>query len=251
MIDKLARAVVRVPWLFVALFLGITIAVGTRIPEAELEAEVKAMLPEDMPARVNVDKIEELFGGTDMLMVVLTADDVLAPETLRRVKKLSRAIERTKGVDRVLSLFALKDIRAESGNMVVDPAVKKIPRTSEAREALRAQLKDNELVYGNVVGKGFRATAIIAMLGVDAKDADILPAFEAVIAANPGPEPTVISGMPFVRTQMAKYMRGDLQRLLPIGLLVMLAFLFVCFRQLRGVVLPFAVVAPIVVSRIG
>ena len=56
------------------------------------------MLPAETPARVNVDAIEDLFGGTDMVMLVVESDDLLAAETLSRVRKLSRKVERIKAL---------------------------------------------------------------------------------------------------------------------------------------------------------
>ena len=37
-------------------------------------------------------------------------------------------------------------------------------------------------------------------------------------------------------------MKSDMRKFMPIGLLIMLIFLYLCFRELRGVLLPFAVV---------
>ena len=239
----------RVP--VIVIFLGVTAFFGSRIPQAELDTEVKSQLPRDMPSRLDLDRIEAVFSGTDMAMVVLQADDVLAPETLRRVKKISRKIERIRAVDRVLSLFTQKEIRAADGEMRVDPAIQRIPKDDAAREALRQRLKDNDLVYGNVVAKDWKAAAIVAFKSMEANDDELIAALEEAVASVPGEEPVVIGGMPFVRKQLGHDIQSDMRRFMPLGVIVLLTFLFLCFRQLRGVVLPFAVVVMSIAMGMG
>jgi len=253
MTDKFAAFVVRFRWPVIVLFVAITAAVASRIPGAEIDAEMKSQLPADLPARLDLDRVEELFGGTDMVLLAYTADDVLARDTLKRLKTLSRKVERVKQVDRVLSLFTLKDIRSEDGTLVVDPAVKRLPRGDEARDKLREELRANEMVYGNVVSKDFKATAIIGMLKASAEDKETIDALKALIAETdlPAGEQIHLAGMPFVRVKVSGDIQGDLRRFLPLGLLIMLVFLFVCFRQLRGVILPFIVVVMAIAFGMG
>lgn len=248
---SLSQWVIRWRWPIIACFVALTAAVGSRIPTAELDPSVKSMLPEQMASRIAFDQIEELFGGTDMIMLVVSADDVLEAPVLRRVRKLSRSIERIKNVDRVMSLFTLKEIRADAGDMIVESAVLRIPETGEQREALRGRLRDNDLVYGNVVAKQFDATVIIALLNGNADDEATVARIKQLADETPGPGVTQIAGMPYVRSQLATYIGGDMRRLLPFGILIMLAFLFWAFRQLRGVLLPFIVVVMAIVFSMG
>jgi len=218
------------------------LAAATQLPRVTIDPSMKSQFPEDMPSRLNIDRIEHLFGGTEFVMVMVLADDVTAPATLRRVRDLSRAIERLDQVERVLSLFTLKDIRGEDGAMVVDPAVPALPTTPEEQTKLMADLSANDLLYGNVVAKDFTATAILAQVGDKTDDYRLIAAIEAVIDANPGPELVRLGGMPWVRANIATDIQHDLRTFLPIGILIMLAFLYFCFRHWRGVVLPFLVV---------
>jgi hydrophobe/amphiphile efflux-3 (HAE3) family protein len=251
MFKRVSETVIRFPWVFIAFFLLVSIGFGSFIPNAEIEPDLKRSIPKDHPCRVDTDKIEEIFGGTQMIMAVIIADDVLNPETLTRAKELSKRMGRLSQVDRVLSLFELKDIRAEGGEMLVDPAVKRIPHTAEEREKLRESLRDNDLVYGNVVARDFTATAIIGMLRLGISDNEVLSAVEKMIAEVPGPEPVELGGIPYVRNIVGKDMREDMRFFMSFGLLIMLVFLYICFRQLRGVVLPFLVVVMSIALSMG
>lgn len=186
-----------------------------------------------------------------MLMLVIKTDDVLNPETLRRVKNMSRQMKRIKGVDKVLSLFDLKSIKGEEQAMIVNPAVKNIPRTDEQKEQLRKELMDNDMVYRSVVSEDFTLTAVIALLKSDVLDDFVVSEMKKLVEENPGEERVLIGGLPNWRFQVSKSIAADLRRFLPLGLLIMLVFLYICFRQLRGVLLPFFVVIMSIIVSMG
>ncbi len=254
MIEKLANGIIKHPWLVILFFLGFTVFFIAQMPRSQVDPSVKNQLPPDLESRVHLDQIEELFGGTDIMMLTISAkdgEDILNAETLKRVKALSKQMERIKDFDKVVSIFTLKDIRGEDGSMIVDPAVKRIPKTEKQRQALRERLADNDLIYGSVLSKDFNHTAIVGFENIHAVDETVLAKVRKLIDENPGPEATHIAGLPFTRVNLSKDIRGDIQKFLPIGLLIMLVFLFFCFRQLRGVLLPFIVTIMGIVTAMG
>ena len=248
---KLADRIIQYRWIVILFFVVVSLLFMSQIPKVIIDTDLKTQLPKNMPSRLDTDKIDELFGGTEMLLIILQTDDVLKPETLRRVRSMSRKVNRIDGVDKVLSLFDLQSIKGEQGMMIVEPAVPRIPRNDAARQELRQDIKENELVYGSVVSKNFELTAIIAMLETDARDEDIIPAFEDVIEETPGDEKVMLGGLPVSRIEMGEFIQRDMRVLLPIGIFIMLVFLYTCFRRLRGVLLPFFVVVMSILVSIG
>jgi uncharacterized protein len=246
-----AQWVVGRPWPFIAFFFVVTGFFALQLPNLEIDPEVKNQLPPNMEGRLEIQRIEDVFGGSEMLMVVLTADDVLAPETLRRLQKISEGLSEVKSVDRVIGLFTLTDIQGEDGMMLVEEAVGEIPETPSERKALEERLRRNDLVFGNVLAEDFTAVATIALLSTSSTDSESLTAVEAVLEANPGPEAIAIGGMPDVRTRVSEDIRSDMQTFVPIGLTIILVFLYVCFRQIRGVLLPFMVVVMSTIVAMG
>jgi len=249
--NTFADKILKFRWPIIIGFILLSLAMGAQIRHAEIEPDVKASLPADMQSRLDNDKIDDLFGGTEMLMVLLRTDDVLNTETLKRTKTLSKKLNRIKGVDKVLSLFDLKHIRSDDGAMIVDPAVRRIPRDDAQREVLRREIIENDMVYGSVVSEDFTLTAVIAVLKDDVSESELIPQVEALIEAVPGDEETVIGGLPYTRFNITYYIQKDMSRLMPIGILIMLGFLFSCFRQARGVLLPFAVVIMSILFSMG
>ncbi len=215
---------------------------GLQIPKAKIDPEVMNLLPKDMPSRVQTDSIESIFGGTDLLVVILKTDDVLNAETLKRLKKLSKEANRLSSVDDVMSVFDLKSIKGEDGMMIVDPAVNKIPDTKEDREILRQELRDNDLVYRVVVSPDFTLTSLVLTKAPEATDVELIGDVEKMLDKIPGKEEIYMAGLPYVRYNEERDIKSDMMRLMPLGLLIMLIFLFLSFKEMKGVILPFAIV---------
>ncbi|MBC8402762.1 MAG: RND family transporter [Candidatus Marinimicrobia bacterium] len=238
----MADKIIEYRWLIIIGFIVLTLAVGWQIPQAQIQADFETYIPEDVPARANTSAIEDIFGGSDILMILLETDDVLNPRTLQRVREISRQVNRMKGVEQVLSLFDSKDIRGDNGMMIVDPAVKRIPRTDLQRETLRKALRSNDLVYELIVSADFNMTAIIMTLEQDLDDQKIMDDIHAILDEVPGEEIVRVGGMPETHLALQRDIARDFAILMPIALILMIVSLFVTFHQLRGVLLPFCVV---------
>lgn len=239
--DWFASWVVRWAWpiIVVSLLVGLLFAIP--IKDIEIDPEIKNQLPEDMPSRLDVKKIEERFGGSELVMIVLTADDVLATSTLERIRALGEGLAKVPAIELVVSPFALTDIRGdEGGNMTVESAIPSIPTDDAGREALRKRLSENDLVFGNVLSRDFKAVSIIGTLSTDAKDDVTSAAIADLLAANPGPEEVVVGGMPEVRQRVSEDIRSDIRRFAPVGVALIIGFLFVTLRQPRGIFIPFS-----------
>ncbi|MBN1114643.1 MAG: RND family transporter [Oligoflexia bacterium] len=251
MIRKIKDFSIKHPGIVIISFILVTVLFGINLPRNEFDPNMKNQLPVDMPARIKLDKVEEIFGGMDMAMIVVSSDDILTPETLVRIKNISKGLARVRGVDKVLSLFDLKDIKGIDGAMVVEPAVDRIPRNPAQKQKLKERLKNNDIVYKSIVSEDFTATVIIAMLETDVDDTKVSDSIADVVDRYPGKEKISYGGLLFTRVAVGNDMRKDIKVLLPLGLLVMLIFLFVCFRQLRGVILPFVVVVMAIIVSMG
>lgn len=239
---KLAEFVIRYRWAVIVFFLALTAFMGYQMKNARFNPDLLTYLPEDLPSRMHQKQIEELFGGTDMVMIVVQSKDVVTSQTLERVAHFSQDMQSIKGIERVMSLFELKNVRSENDAMMVDPAVKMIPHTAEEIATIKKELSSNDLVYGSVISKDFTTTAIIGLLEPGTKDKPVIEQVESMIAKYPGTEKVLLGGSPYMRMQNGGMMQKDMARLIPLGLVLMMLFLFISFRQFRGMWLPMLIV---------
>ena len=135
-----------------------------------------------------------------------------------------------------------KNIRSEEGSMAVDPALGELPQNDSEREALRAAIKENDMVYRVVVSEDFRYALIMLSSTKNIPDDQLMEVVNATLADFPGDEKVYVTGAPYLRDESNQKIGHDLLVLLPIGLLVMFLFLFVTFREIKSVLLPFSAV---------
>ena len=126
--------------------------------------------------------------------------------------------------------------------MIVDPAVKRFPEKDKEIEILKEQLKNNPLAMGTVVSEDFKMSAIAATISQETDENIILSEIDSVINANPGSAEVYFGGLPYIRQAIMKDVRRDALILVPLALFIMLGFLWLAFREWRGMVLPFTIV---------
>lgn len=245
------KFIIKYRWWILTASIIITIAFGLQIPRAKIDPDINHYIPETMTSRVNTQKIENIFGGNDMLVVVLKTEDVLSAVTLKRLKKISKSINKMDGINKTLSLFDSKSIRGENGAMIVEPAIKRIPKTSDEREILRSNLKNNDLVYKTVVSSDFTMAAVIMILNQGVSEENIITEVNSIIKETPGKEEVFLGGLPYLKAIVSKELSHDFKFLLPGGLIIMLIMLYFFFRQKRGVMLPFSVVIMAIIISMG
>lgn len=251
MLGKIFDFSIRFPKIVIIIFLLITTFFAFQIPGIEIDTSLKNQLPNNIPSRLKMNKIEEIFGGTEIIIVSLKTDDILDQSTLRRTKKISDSLEDLTEIKELKSLFTMQDIKGKNNRLVFEDIINEIPQTFQEKEELRSRIKANDFVYGNIVSRDFKAVAIVGVLQENFSDQVLLTKINKIIKQVPGEEEVQVAGMPAIRAKITNNIRHDIKRFMPIGLLIGLIFLYLCFRQLRGVFLPFIVVVMSIIVSVG
>lgn len=239
---KRENFIIRYRWVIIVatlLCVGLCVIPLTKI---HINPDLESYLPNSMHSKQDTKKIEDAFGKEDPILIVIESPDVLNPSTLQRIDKLSRAFSRMPAFKRVYSLMQAKNIRSEEGSMVVDPVIGQIPETPDEIELLRAEIRANDLAYKLVVSDDFRYTIIMLSSNKTVADAELIDLVKQTLDKYPGAEKVMISGQPILRDEANRKIGRDMMVLLPLGLLLMFILLWISFREIRGVLLPFSVV---------
>lgn len=241
----------RFRWLIIIVTWAIAVFFAFQIPRIRIDAKIEALIPNSMESKVNTDKIEEIFGGSDMIILIMESQDILADSCLERLQRIDGQFSSLPMVERSLSLFTMKEIRGEDGALVVNPAIEAFPVDPIEKESLRNKLKDNQLVNGVVVSEDFTMAAIIGTLSKETDDAALLDSVHRIIRENPGGEKIFIGGYPVVGQSITASILHDITLLLPLAILFMLIILTVSLRDAKGVLLPLSVVLMSVIVSAG
>ncbi|MBY0274277.1 MMPL family transporter [Candidatus Binatia bacterium] len=240
--DSVYRAIVRRPAVTLLVVALLTAFFGWHARNMRLDASVETLLNEGDNQKAYYDEIRALFGSDEIGVVGVFADDVYQPAALAKIRDLTDRIAKVDGVAEVVSL-------TNAADPVMDviqppPLIAELPRTPEESQALRAKLAERPMYLKNLVAPDGRAAGInvffaemseddFARRRVDENVAEIVEQ-----ANTAGPERVVYTGLPHFRAHSQAAMRTDMWRFVPVSLGIVVVILALCFRSVRGVLLP-------------
>lgn len=207
-----------------------------------LDGSVNSLLPRNDPEKRYHDEIRHLFGSDEVGIIGLITDNVYTPEVLQKIKRLTEEIKKISAVKSVASLTNAQDIIA---SVAEEQAllVPEIPTTPAGWEELKSRVADIPIYLKNLVSLDGRAAAIIISFRDNITDEEFVrrginETIQTLIDRETGPERFYYTGLPYFKTHLAKSMRADLARFVPLTLFFIILVLFVSFRSLRGMLLP-------------
>ena len=238
--DAFARWLVRHPLVVVLANLAVTAVLGLYALHIRIENSLESMLPAADPKVEYYNATRAIFGSDDVAVIGVRAEDVFAPPTIEKIARVTDALARIDGVERVLSITNMVDPAAD----VLHPPrlLAHVPPSPDEVVALKHKLVTTPLYGKNLVADDFRGAAINVFfrnltdaqyldLGVDQK-------ITALLAAEQGPEEFFYTGAAHVKQAAVGLMRRDLLRFTPLALGLVLFVLWLSFRTVRGVMLP-------------
>ncbi len=247
---RFARWLAEKPWITLAVATLVTVVLGYYALQIRIENALESVLPEGDEAVAYYESVRETFGSDDVGVVGLLADDLFAPATLEKLNRVTLALGKLPGVERVVSLTNAPDVAADFATP--PKLLPRIPATPDDIAALRKRLQEVPFYRRNLVSENYRGTAIniffkalsdeqYADLGLDGKIAQILAAEQGAT------EHFYFTGASHLKQTAVDMIRADLFRFTPIAVALIIVTLWISFRTKRGVILPFlSVVTPLV-----
>ena len=101
---RFARWLVRYPVVFVAANLLVTAVLGVFALRIRIESSLESVLPAGDPEVEYYTRVRATFGSDDVGVVGVRADDIFAPATIGKIARVTDALGRISGVERVLSI---------------------------------------------------------------------------------------------------------------------------------------------------
>ncbi|MCC6849557.1 MAG: MMPL family transporter [Deltaproteobacteria bacterium] len=243
MADAAYRAILRFPWLVLAVVTAVTVLLGSGVRYLRVDSSVGTLLPRDDPGQALYAQTIERFGNDEIDIIGVLAPDVLSTSTLEKIRVVTARVAAIDGVAQVVSLTNVRDPIAD----VLNPPllIPEVPKTTHARDHLRARIKDNPLFAGNLISPDSHGAAINvffrdgqrteeATQRIDREIEEIL----ADVHDPRSPERFYMTGLSHLKVKGLALMRRDLAVLTPASLVLMITVLFFSFRTRRGVVLP-------------
>ena len=215
----------------------------TRELRLEIDPSIESMLPEEDEGRQFYDYIRRLFGSDETVLVALVDDDIFSTANLLRVQRMTRRLEKTDGVHHVVSLANALTLRVgEDDDLEVAPFLEELPADAAAREALRREVLDNPVYSGSLVSEDGRATLLFVYLRDlperELRAKGVVEKIERIAREESGDAQVEVMGGLYTKAEIGRLLLEDIQRTLPLAVLVAMGVAWACFRTLAGVLMP-------------
>ncbi len=238
--ERLSNIAVKYRWAILVIVSIITVYFGYQLQFLKVDSDVVNSLPKDDPEVKLFNEVGERFGGNQMGIIILEADNVLDPDVLKDIEHITDTLSNIKGVLSVTSLTNMMNINAEGDNFEVGNLINDSnrPKNREEADQLKGKITSNQMVAGTIISKDATATVIIFMFE-DGVDADkVSENIMEVIENLHFPEKIYYAGSSFLTRYVAKVVSHDLITLIPISFFLIALILYLSFHSIRGIVLP-------------
>ena len=233
--EKMINKLLRYPKLVLISILIITIAFFVVMKKnSRMETNLDKYMPQQHPAFVYSNEAEEWFDIKDGIIIAIeNKDGVFNPGTLQKVKDLTKKLQKMKEIEKndVTSLYTADNIVGTEDGMDVKAFYKRVPKSEEKLQELRRKVRDNEMVFGRLVSTDETVTVIIARIGDDVFSQEFYHNILDLAKEYEGPEKIYVAGRPIVEGTLAYLGPKDMQRMVPIVILVIIAVLYLLLRS--------------------
>ena len=251
--EKLASAIIKFKWFIIIAVIGLTVFLGSQLKNITINADIIGSLPDNDPVAKLYKNIGSKYGGNDMGMIVLEADDIFKTEVLEHVKQITDSLRITEGISTVTSLTDIIDIKNVDGGIEIGKLIDEydLPDTETELDSLKNYVFSKDMYKGSIISEDGTATLIAFTLleGVD-KQA-IGKNIKNIVDALNLPEKVYYGGVPIMLSDISNLIISDIVWLFPIVFILIALVLFLSFKSARGVVLPLLTAGIAVIWTIG
>ncbi|MFH1130298.1 MAG: MMPL family transporter [Pseudomonadota bacterium] len=200
------------------------------------EDNILAFLPAGDPDVKLFHQLNERFGGLQVALVGLEAEDAFSYDFMVQLKQATDDLKDTNGLEHVLSMVNIPDftLDPERGGIVTGPLIREIPHTPKGKEALRRRVLSQDHVVGNFVSENSKAVLVYCFLAHGSDPKKVGARIKTVINKNFPNASKYWGGGPFISSYIYNVTQQDMRRLTPWAVLGMLLVMLFSFRDIVG-----------------
>lgn len=251
--DKTLNTLLRFPKLVLLLVFIATLGFISQARQVNFDSSLVGFLATDNPDRLVYNDFKERFGLSEYFIILLEAEDVLAPAFLQKLETLQQAIEQNVWyVANVESLLSIDHIKSDQQSIEISPLISDAlkPISTQKREFILA----NDYYQQRVINEKGNASAIIIELSpfiVDKNSGkrhmllldDVLNSFKSLQAVVQNQQVNFnnslyLGGTPAAVAELSRASKHDFLVFSSLCLLLVAVALGFVFRQLSAVLAP-------------
>lgn len=198
------------------------------------------------------NQLLELFGDVEYLSIGVVAPesqtDLFTSETLTVIHELTEFLETRPEVTQVRSLSKYEYTHSDGGMLATDDLVEDFQSPTDLDEA-REIIQGEPLALGSLITEDLRHTRVVARVryevGSSQKKMSLMKSVREFIAEKEFAErdyPLYLSGQPVFTEQFEVLTKRDQAWINPTMAVLMIVILFISFRSVTGMLMPWAVI---------
>ncbi|NQT96400.1 MAG: hypothetical protein HQ562_01530, partial [Candidatus Marinimicrobia bacterium] len=162
--SNLFRILLNYPKTVISTTIFFTLLFLWNIPNLRFDPSLKGMIPTDNPIVKTMDKVDDLFCGTEIIIIGVESDSLLWEKTLLKFEALHDSLEMIDQITSVISLYSAPNIISTEDGFEVEDILEYYPTSEDEVEKLQNKIRDNDLVYQNLISADFKAMAFMAQV---------------------------------------------------------------------------------------
>ena len=259
--EKLGRFEVKHRWGFIIGLAVVTIICCLGLPRLKLDNGEEDWFDNWEATKINQDHFESIFGSTDTLMAHIKAKNVFDPEVLQMIDDLGdELLNNVPYANSITSLMELSiPVGTEDGFEVTSPFEDGVPTDPAELEEKKQFILSRESLINTLVSPDCTETWLIVNLEQYSESLDEIKDIIAPPAMAIFNDPKYQSdkweirpaGLSYTEYEEEKSIVVQCISRIAIGFVVMLIFLIIFIRSLRGVVVPAISTAGAILTTLG
>ena len=221
-----------------------TLLILWKVPGLEIDPGLRSLVPRDHPTVQNMELAEDLFSGSEIVVIAIETDSLLSERTLTKFSALQDSLEAMDLISRTASIYSQKHIVPDDGGFGIEPLFDDIPSDSTGRALLLQTLHESGMI-GNLVSEDLKLMCFIAQIeaSLDFDEIEFREELFRIIEEFEGPERIHLASPVISSAESINNVKRDLRTFTPIALGLMIFLLLLSFRSWAGIFLPLFVVA--------
>ena len=231
------------PRTIIAMVVFLTVVLCWKIFNLEMDPSVRSNLPTDHEIVKSMEKINELFSGSDIIIVAVESDSLFSKGTLKTLSTFHDSLESIEVIGKVLSIFSQKQIIPDDGGFAIEPLLIEFPNDSSSIQNLKERI-NNAGVLGNLVSDDYNKICFIGQItsSFDYDEFQFRKDINRIVNRFNSEADFYVSSLPITRAATIDNMQRDMRLYTPVAIGLATLLLMISFRSWAGVFLPFFVV---------
>ena len=153
----------------------LTVLAALSATRITVSTAVRDFFPSTDPEIVALDHIDEIFGGSEYVLIAAEADDVFTPEGLQALQDITQGIEDIDGVHSVRSVTNMVEVQGTPWGLEAVDLLAEMPTDQGEADAVRRRMEENSQIAGVLLSDSGRYTLALAQLDQESMPGQFRP----------------------------------------------------------------------------